>query len=256
MSEVMKLSFTPSPLLASLLLALPLTVACGNSEPGSGAPTGNQGEAGAGSGGEGPSGPLLPWAVGNTWTYQVTQDGVTSLKTTTVGELEPVGGEGPNSELMAYHVVTAKGADQKDKTESWQAPSEDEPERVVRFREQSFDATSGNLELEEYWEPSKLHIDGTTEHTSAGASWLETYTETKLPVGLSPTTHEVHERWSVIEADATLDVPAGTFQHVIHLQKVGGSSTKDYWYLRGVGKLEETGSQTEELTEYQLEDAP
>ena len=43
---------------------------------------------------------------------------------------------------------------------------------------------------------------------------------------------------------------------MIHLQKVGSSTTKDYWYLRGVGKLKETGSQTEELTEYQLKDTP
>ena len=41
-----------------------------------------------------------------------------------------------------------------------------------------------------------------------------------------------------------------------HAMKVGSSSTKEYWYLRGVGKLKETGTQTEELTEYQLEATP
>lgn len=245
-----------SPLLATLLLAFPLTVACGNAEPSSAAPDGNNGDAGAGTGGEAPTGPLLPWAVGNRWTYQVTQDGAVSIKTTTVGDLEPIGGEGPNAELTAYHVITAKGTDQKDRTESWQAPSADEPLRILRYRERSYDATSGNLELEEHWAPAKLHIDGTEEHTAADASWLETYQETKLPVGLTATTHEVHERWTVLESDATLEVPAGTFEHVIHLQKVGGSSTKEYWYARGVGKLKETGSQTEELTEYQLGEAP
>ena len=248
-------AFSPR-FLAPLLLALPLTVACGNEEPGTGAPNDNDGDAGASAGGEGPTGPLLPWAVGNQWTYQVTKDGVVALKTTTIGELEKVGGEGPNADVMAYHVTTAKGTDQQDHTESWQAPSADEPERVMRYHERSFDATSGNLELDEYWDPGKLHIDGTAEHTAADASWLETYSETKLPVGLSPTTHEVHERWTVLETDATLEVPAGSFQHVIHLQKVGGSSTKEYWYRRGVGKLKETGSQTEELTEYQISHAP
>jgi hypothetical protein len=38
---------------------------------------------------------------------------------------------------------------------------------------------------------------------------------------------------------------------VVHLQKVG-NSTKEYWYARGVGKLKETGTQTEELTAYDL----
>jgi hypothetical protein len=207
-----------------------------------------------GSGGAGPlpEGPLLPWAVGNTWTYKVTNNGISTLKTTTIGELEPVGGDGPNAELMAYHVTTAKGTDAKDHTESWQAPSEDEPQRIVRYREQSFDATSGKLELEEYWEPSRIHIDGSAEHTADGASWLEVYTETKLPVGLTSTTHEARDRWTVVSNDETVEVPLGTFEHVIHFQK----ATKNYWYLRGVGKLKETGSQTEELTEYQLEDAP
>lgn len=237
------------------LVGLPLISACGNSEPGSGAPSGDNGGAG-GDAGNPLTGPLLPWAVGNNWTYRVTQDGVVSLKTTTIGDLEKVGGDGPNADVMAYHVTTAKGTDQSDHSESWQAPSPDEPDRIVRYVEQSFDASSGKLELTEYWDPSKLHVDGTAAHTAENASWLESYTETKLPTGLSPTTHEVHERWNVLEADATLEVPAGTFEHVTHLQKVGSSTTKEYWYLRGVGKLKETGSQTEELTDYQLKDAP
>lgn len=202
-----------------------------------------------------PEGPLLPWAVGNTWTYKVTKDGVSALKTTTVGELEPVGGDGPNAELMAYHVITAKGTDLKDRTESWQGPSSDEPERIVRYREQSFDVTSGNLELEEYWEPARLHIDGTAEHTATGASWLDIYSETKLPVGLTATTKESRDLWTVVSDDETVEVPAGTFEHAIHFRKVGGS-TKEYWYVRGVGKVKETGSQTEELTEASLKDSP
>jgi hypothetical protein len=244
----MKSRVTPSSLtLASL--ACSLLFACGSvdTKPDDGA-----------TGGAGPvaEGPLLPWVVGNQWTYRITDAGVVSLKTTTVGELEEVGGLGPNAGAMAYHVITAKGADLKDRTESWQAPSEEEPTRIVRFREQAFDASSGNLELEESWDPPKLHIDGAAERTVTGASWLESYAETKLPVGLSPSTHNVRERWTVIDDNETVEVPAGTFEHAIHLQKVGGSSTKDYWYVHGVGKVKETGGQTEELTEYDLEAAP
>ena len=57
----------------------------------------------------------------------------------------------------------------------------------------------------------------------------------------------------MISDDETVEVPAGTFDHVIHLQKVGSGSTKNYWYLKDVGKVKETGSQTEELVEYHLE---
>jgi hypothetical protein len=244
----MKSRVTPSSLtLASL--ACSLLFACGSVDT---KPDQNA----TGGAGPVPEGDLLPWAVGNNWTYRVTKAGVVSIKTTTIGELEVVGGDGPNADLMAHHVTTAKGTDLNDHTESWQAPSKDEPARIVRFREQSFDVTSGDLELEESWDPHKLHIDGTAEHTVTGASWLESYGETKLTVGLSPSTHNVRERWTVLGDDETVEVPAGTFEHVIHFQKVGGSSTKDYWYVRGVGKVKETGSQTEELTAYDLEAAP
>lgn len=245
--------------LRSLLPLVMLTlVGCGTVDPSKPDPQGAGGEGAGGSGGEtpGPDGPLLPWAQGNEWTYRITKDGLTSVKTTTIGELEAVGGKGPNAELMAYHVVTAKGAELADRTESWQAQDPDNEDRIIRYREQSFDATSGDLELEEYWDPAKLHIDGSAERTVKEASWLETYQEHKLEVGLSPTEHEVRERWTVLDDDATVTVPAGTFEHVIHFQKIGGSSTKEYWYLRGVGKLKETGSQTEELTEYSVEEAP
>lgn len=199
--------------------------------------------------------PLLPWAVGNTWSYQVTKDGVVSLKTTTIGEEEVVGGSGPNKALMAHHVTTAKGTDTNDHTESWQTPSADNPERIVRYREQSFSATTGKLQLEEHWEPEKLHIDGTREHTVKGADWLEMYDETKLEVGMPAATHAVREVWTVVEDDETVVVPAGTFEHAIHFVKAGGGTSKEYWYARGVGKLKETGSQTEELTEFSVAEA-
>jgi hypothetical protein len=66
------------------------------------------------------------------------------------------------------------------------------------------------------------------------------------------TSHSVSETWTVIGDDETLTVPAGTFTHVIHFRKVGAASSKDYWYARGVGKLKETGTQTEELSAYSL----
>jgi DNA/RNA endonuclease G (NUC1) len=63
----------------------------------------------------------------------------------------------------------------------------------------------------------------------------------------------VNERWTVLGDDETVEVPAGTFEHVIHFQKVGSGSTKNYWYAPDVGKVKETGSQTEELVDYHLE---
>lgn len=190
--------------------------------------------------------PLLPWAVGNAWTYRVTDpnDGV-STKVTTIEKEERVGGTGPHKDEMAFKVVTKKGA--SDQTISWQV---DVGDKVLRYREQSFGAKTGALQLEEHWDPYKLHIDGSAAHRKAGATWVEVYEETKLPVGEAATTTTERDRWTVDSPDEVVTVPAGTF-HAIVFQKSGGDSVKTYWYTPGVGKIKEAGSQTEELVSFE-----
>jgi hypothetical protein len=192
------------------------------------------------------TGPLLPWKVGNRWTYRVTEEGNVSTKETTVGEPEPVGGTGPSQALLANKVVTLKGA--MDKTVSWQASMD---VGVVRYREQSFRASTGALELEEHWEPHKLHLDMLPEHLVVGASWLEVYQETKQAPGSQPVTTTARDRWTVLADGESVTVPAGTFRALV-LRKAGSSTTKTYWYVRGVGKVKETGGQTEELVSFEL----
>lgn len=192
------------------------------------------------------SGPLLPWKQGNTWTYKVTGDGEVSEKVTTVGALEPVGGSGPHARKMAFKVVTKKGA--TDQTVSWQAL---EGERVVRYREQALHAGTGELEAEEHWDPAKLHLDMSAAHTVRGATWLEVYQETKTPAVGAPVTAEARDPWTVDAVDQEVIVPAGRFRAIV-LTKSGGSSMKKYWYVPGVGKVKETGGQTEELVRYEV----
>ena len=199
------------------------------------------------SGVEETTGPYLPWKVGNTWTYRVTNNGVVSMKVVTIEAEEMVGGEGPNAEKTAFRVVTKKG--KLDQTVSWQGTDGD---RVLRYREQSFHQSTGDLEQEEHWDPYKLHFDGSDEHTSSGADWLESYAETKLPAGKPSETKEERDRWKVDSASEEVEVPAGTFRAVV-VQKAGGGDLKTYWYVRGVGKVKETGGQTEELVDYKVE---
>ena len=225
-------------ILALSLSASSLSLACGSDAP----------PPGSGDGGPKATGPVLPWKVGNRWTYRVTDGGTVTTKETIIEEETTVGGDGPNASKLAYRVVTRK-QDGQDQTVSWQI---DEGDRVLRYREQSFHASTGDLELEEYWDPYKLHIDGTDEHTELGVKWLESYDETKAPVGGSATTGEARDLWSVDGVGEEVTVPFGTFGDCIIYQKVGGSSPKLYWYVRGVGKVKETGSQTEELVDYEL----
>lgn len=207
---------------------------CGTEDPGA-------------DGGGAKAGPLLPWAEGNTWTYDVTDaDNVKTTKVTTIHAEETIGGTGPNSAATAFRVVTTKGLNGVDETISWQGVLGD---AVVRYREQAFGATTDALSLEEHWSPHKLHIDGSAERTATGVTWLESYDETKLEGGTS-LTREARDRWTVIAAREVVEVPAGSFEAVV-LQKVGGT-TKTYWYAWGVGKVKETGGQTEELTSYMV----
>jgi hypothetical protein len=238
-------------------LALSL-VACGSEDPGDKSPDQTGGAAGAGggtgTGGTGTGGAvitesLLPFKEGNTWTYRVTEGSETFTKVTVVEAEEPVGGEGPNSEVLANRVTTTK-KDGLDKTVSWQKY---EDGILKRFREQGFNPGDGSLEIDEYWTPYKLHVDDNAEHTADGVSWIEEYDETKLEVGTSPVTSTKRDVWSVQETDATVTVPAGTFDNAIVLVKSGASTQKTYYYVPGVGKVKELGGQTEELVEYVVE---
>lgn len=190
--------------------------------------------------------PLMPWKEGNRWTYRVLSNGVETTKVVTIGAQEPVGGTGPNSEKIAFKVVTTKGA--SDRTESWRAVL---GQRVVRYRELSFSATTQQVNVEEHWDPYKIYVDGSDERIAEGASWVEEYQETKQPVGLAATTLTKRDRWTVDSPREEVTVPAGTFQAIV-LQKAGGTSIKTYWFVPGVGKVKETGGQTEELVSYEV----
>ena len=90
----MSLRFSSSAL--TLIGVACLLLACGSVDPAD-----QPGSGGEGCGGSSPpEGEILPWAVGNSWTYQVTKDGVVTLKTTSIGETEMVGGDGPNADVI------------------------------------------------------------------------------------------------------------------------------------------------------------
>jgi len=198
-------------------------------------------------GGTKPTGPILPWKTGNTWTYRVTDPNSVTTKVMTVGESEAIGGTGPNADQMALKVTT-KTKDGTDQTLTWAAEVAD---AVVRYREQSYDAGTGLPKADDYYDPDKLWADGSAEHTTNGASWLEVYTDTKIPVGgATGTGSENRDLWTVTSDNESVTVPAGTFDAVV-FQKAG-STNKTYWYVRGVGKVKETGGQVEELVSFML----
>jgi len=213
-------------------LFLLLAAGCGHDDPGDGGPR--------------PDAPplaqrYLPIAEGATWTYLVTPIGMPAEnKSQTIGAPEPVP---DRTDVMAFHVLTEKidGT-----TESWQADAGD---RVVRYRERSYDAV-GTLTSDEVYTPFKLRLDEAAEHTRVGASWSETYLEAiNGAAGVSRT-----ENWMVEAVDESVTVPAGTFA-CLRLRRMGaqfGQADKTFYFARGVGKVKEVGDQIEELASYQL----
>jgi hypothetical protein len=254
-------SLSNLPVAVAMVASLGLA-ACGTTDPGTagsgGAGSPGVGGSGGGAGGAGAVGgsgmgdpsQLLPLKTGNWWTYLVTDENqVPTPKTQTVMEEGPVGGTGPNAAVTAFRMVTRKGVNGMDETISWQARV---GTRVVRYREQAYMANPPHaLELEEYWNPYKLRVDETPDHMTAGASWVEADQETKLPVGGTPLTAAVEDRWTVAAERLAVTVQGRSYE-VLILTKTGASQ-KTYWWARGIGKVKEIGvNQVEELVSYQV----
>jgi hypothetical protein len=217
----------------SLFVALS-QLACGSDDPDASDGGGQSGER------------LLPMKVGASWTYRITDPstGATGNKMSTVEVSEDVGGAKAGTIAMRVRTEKLDGV-----TVSWQ---EDVGTGIIRHREQAFDLGE-NLLLEETYSPHKLRIDETTNHLSSGASWTETYEETVTDANGTRTVSK-SESWTVEAVDESITVPAGTFT-TVRLRKVGsglGASDKTYWFAPGVGKIKETGGQTEELMAYQI----
>lgn len=190
---------------------------------------------------------LLPLAEGNTWTYRVTDGDEVTMKTVSVGAEEAVGGDGPNKAERAFKTKSERDGEI---TLSWQAQVDG---KVIRYRDQTTDKKSGEVSIDEYWDPYRVHVDGTEEHLVEGASWLEEFEETATKQGETKDSETVRERWTVLSESDEVTVPAGTFDAIV-LQKAGGTKLKTYWYVPGVGKVKESGGQVEELSDYQIED--
>ena len=245
--------------LRSTLILLVLAVGCGSSKNNTdGGPPG--------------TGPFLPLTIGNRWTYQVTDtDGTISSKTQSVVAEEAVGGVGPFANEMAFRLVTGSKPADPNGDRSWQAwvAVDGGGMRLVRYREQSVDGKDGFVKNEQYWDPPRLRVEDTAMHVAAGGNWREPdYTEyatdtdrddagvSFIPDGGMKTKVGIQDVWMVVSPSQSVTVPAGTFNALV-LRRVGngGSSIKNFWFARGVGKIRETedGQPTEELSSYLLQ---
>jgi hypothetical protein len=218
----------------------------GTGGTGGSATTGNAGSGGAptGGGGQSSQGSFEPAPVGATWEYDTTDQGdggtVSGTKSITVEASEPVPGRAGIT-AVRIHTVVPGAEDQM----TWQAET---ATAIVRYRDDIYVLGAGTGSVEEFsvYAPSKLRVE--TTHLTTNETYTESYTEsvTKVAQGNSTSSSSKPFAWKVINGSESITVPAGTFT-ALHLQKSNGNSgaiDKDYWFVRGVGKVKETAAST------------
>jgi hypothetical protein len=229
----------------------------GSGPAGHGGPGGSGGADPTGAGGQPLGDSYEPDPVGATWTYATTDTGadggtVSGTKTATVEAIEPVPGRAGIT-ATRIHTVVPGAEDQM----TWQGES---ATAIVRYRDDIYLVGTGTSMLEQYsvYAPSKLRMDLT--HLTTNQTYTESYTESVtnvMPGGNSTSSTSKPFAWKVINGAESITVPAGTFT-AVHLQKSNGNSAaidKDYWFVRGVGKVKETAASTgrvEVLSSYHI----
>jgi hypothetical protein len=222
-------------LLVCLLSTVALTSACG-----SGGSSGDQPDAPPGGSGE----RFLPWTVGSVWNYKLTDPknpGSPKLnQPTTILRMQDVGGVHAGTQAMVVHHVQYSGS--KDVYEAAVGDLD------VRYQTSFFDA-QGTPTGTDVDQPYRLKLDESAAHTVTGVQWSTSFTETSS--GAAATTK--NESWSVVASDEPITVIAGSFT-ALHIRRTSsGGSLQDYWYVRGVGKVKETGGgQDEELMSFTI----
>jgi hypothetical protein len=194
----------------------------------------------------------MPLAIGQVWSYQIhdglsNTDGVGDL---TVETFEAVGSRAAGTMAFRQREVLLGGAYNL----QWEDRS---ATQARKYREQDHDG-SGGIISDLYYTPDRLRMDYSPANIVNGAAYEDVYAETDATTG---TEKSKIEYWTVVSADEVVTVPAGTF-HAVHVHHMGNkatSATKEYWFVKGLGKIKETTSDTgdhEELISFTPAPAP
>jgi hypothetical protein len=200
----------------------------------------------------------FPYAIGASWTYQVTDplfpSAPPTTKVQTVEAFEDVGGE--KAGVVAFRLKTVRPGRE---VITWQVNTP--AGLAVRHREKEFDVVgeSSSLRADNFFLPYKLRVDGSEAHVAAGVTWDTMHDEhifdASAPGGK---TISKTERWTVEAVGEMVTVPAGTFSTIrVRRQVIVGAggdpgADKTFWFTEGVGKIKESGGQIEELASYSL----
>jgi hypothetical protein len=193
--------------------------------------------------------PYLPLAVGASWVLHETdpQTGDNADKTTTVEAYEDVGPTHPGKKAFRVRVEKLAGT-----SVYWEGI---EGDLTVRYRNDDYDLLGARVD-QVVNKPYRLKLDESPARLVVGTTFTENFTETTTD-STGTTVKAQVDRWTVVALSESVTVPMGRFDNALHVRRVGntsGTKTKDYWYVREVGKVKEDGSnhQVEELRSYRV----
>jgi hypothetical protein len=235
----------------ALVAGAAMAIGCGGSSgsSGSGGSTGTGGSENLAADGAVPmvtSGPYQPMVVGATWTYNVTDTGVSYVKNSTVMTYEDVGGMYAGT--MGYKVSETIKTDTQ---YTWYVVA---PSDVHRLHDQEVDG-NGNLKTEDWYTPYDLRVDESADHLMAGASWMLSYQDAHTSSTKPMSDKTINEKWTTDAVNEVVTEPAGTFNALkITRTNTADGTAKSQWFVQGVGKIREsnTTGHLEELTSYMI----
>jgi len=194
-------------------------------------------------------GPVLteryePRVVGSVWTYKMTDTttNTSAVKQSKVEAFEEVGGA--HSGTFAYRVRIEKLNGTTVAYESY------EGDLGVRYAQTDLDLSGATVDTQSE-NPYRLKIDETPSHLANNATYSENFDETTTNVNGTKTNAKT-ETWQVVSTAESVTVPAGTYT-ALHLHRTNptNAKSKDFWFVKGVGKVKEIGGgQDEELMAY------
>ena len=184
----------------------------------------------------------LPYGVGFTWEYRVTDlaSGDVKTKTQTIDSTFTH----PDDGLPTFLQRTQKTGGS---TENWIRLDGD---ALIRLRQQDFNSLSELVRTNEYL-PSRIRLDESSAAIADGATWDESYIDVEYdPLDVEVARVDMAEHWEVLGVDVPCESPLGSFSclNLRRTRTAGGIAEKEFMYARGIGKVREDGGQVEQLT--------
>ena len=188
---------------------------------------------------------LLPYAVGYSWTYEVTNIDTQETSTKTQSVLREMDNPDDGMPVMVQETNKVEG-----RTVSWMRT---EGEALIRLQQEDYDP-AGALERTTVYDPGKIRLDESAERVAAGASFDESYTAVIYdPAGIETAREARTEQWQVLSVGQPCPGDFADYD-CLQIQRARvGTPAKIFWFAPGIGKVRETGGQIEQLTACSLE---